>query len=97
MEDQLSAGALVSDVEAEAIQALVQGLGLAVECSSRANGLSFLNDDDGILTYDASKMFRLLVNSFSSPYDCILIVFSLQSRYFKIELISQNKQLSMGN
>ena len=53
MEDQLSAGALVSDVEAEAIQALVQGLGLAVECSSRANGLSFLNDDDGILTYDA--------------------------------------------
>ena len=53
MEDQLSAGALVSDVEAEAIQALVQGLGLAVESSSRANGLSFLNDDDGILTYDA--------------------------------------------
>ena len=51
VENQLCARALIRHVEAEAIQTLVQGLGLAVECSSGTNGLSSLDDDNGILAY----------------------------------------------
>jgi hypothetical protein len=59
MRDEFCAVALVGDVEAEAVDALLGDLGQAVELAARTNGLGPFDDDDGVLALKKNEICPL--------------------------------------